>query len=155
MNSIRRIQSVFDAAEGEGGRAPPVSGAKTATSAVFRAQAPRQKESRPTLPRSWTAPPSPGSRRPRRISKSSLKSTRNESPRTLQKPTGVTPGNGEILIAVMGASGSGKSYFCRAATGDDGVGFGDRPGSRNAADTTPEIYLLIDFQVNRKQPGTN
>ena len=36
------------------------------------------------------------------------------------------------MIAVMGAIGSGKSYFCRVATGGDDIGVGGRPGSRNA-----------------------
>ena len=45
----------------------------------------------------------------------------------------VTPGAGEILIAVMGVTGSGKSYFCRAATGDDCIVVGDGLESCNTA----------------------
>jgi uridine kinase len=30
----------------------------------------------------------------------------------------------EVIIAVMGASGSGKSYFVQLATGDSNVGVG-------------------------------
>ena len=46
-----------------------------------------------------------------------------------------SPGNEEILIAVMGATGSGKSHFCRAVTGDEGTVFGDGPKSCNATDS--------------------
>jgi hypothetical protein len=57
--------------------------------------------------------------------------TKIESP----KPTKVGPVDGEILIAVMGVTGSGKSYFCRSATGNDDIVVGDGVQSCNAADT--------------------
>lgn len=103
MNQFRRIQLAFDAAEREGG-GTPVSRATPAAPTAHRARRRRKMD-----PKSTNATGIP------------------------KNPTKVRPGEGETLIAVMGATGSGKSYFCRAATGDDGVGVGDGPGSRNAA----------------------
>ena len=62
----------------------------------------------------------------------------SESLRTpRRRPPKARPVRGEILIAVMGVTGSGKSYFCRAATGDGKIKVGDGLESCNAADAPP------------------
>ena len=54
----------------------------------------------------------------------------------------------------MGITGSGKSYFCHAATGDQGSGVGDGLESGNNADILVKyIYItIINYQVHRNQP---
>jgi hypothetical protein len=59
------------------------------------------------------------------------------------EPAKVIPWDGEILIAVMGVTGSGKSYFCRSATGNDDIEVGDGLESCNAADTATK-YIFAD-----------
>jgi ABC-type lipoprotein export system ATPase subunit len=66
-----------------------------------------------------------------KVIKPTLNTTKIESP----KPATLRGGDREILIAVMGVTGSGKSYFCRAATGDDDIEVGDGLESCNASDT--------------------
>jgi hypothetical protein len=60
-----------------------------------------------------------------------------------RRPTRVRPQNGEILIAVMGVTGSGKSYFCRSATGDNDIMVGDGLESCNATDTPVKYICLL------------
>lgn len=79
--------------------------------------------------------PFSGAALPMRAQGSNPESMNGESSRTASKRAKVRPGNREILIAVMGATRSGKSHFCRAATGVDDVARRGDPESRNAANT--------------------
>ena len=119
---------MFEDADREGG------GAQLSTAAPVRG---RQIPQKSTNARPLTAlRPSP--KRP--ILKNNPKSTKTGSSRSLKTPTEVSSGDGGILIAVMGAAGSGKSYFCRVATGGDDTVIGERSGSRNATNT-PLKYI--------------
>lgn len=127
MSQFDYIRSAFAAAEREGG------GAQLSTAAAVRGRQVPQSANAGSLK---ARPPS----RKRPILKNNPKSTKTGSSRSLQTPTKVSPGDGGILIAVMGAAGSGKSYFCRvAAEGDDAV-IGERSGSRSATNT-PLKYM--------------
>ena len=84
--------------------------------------------------------PLSGAALPTRAQGSNPESTNAESSRTASKRTKVRAGHREILIAVIGAARSGKSHFCRAATGVDDVARGGEPESRNAANT-PQKYI--------------
>ena len=126
MNQFRRIQREFDAATREGAKAP-LSDAPTVRETPG-AQGALQMRPKSTNARSST-PPGPRSN-----------TARIGSQPSLPEPTQARPEGEEILIAVMGVTGSGKSYFCRAATGDDGIVVGDGLESCNATDT-PVKYI--------------
>lgn len=153
MSLFRRIRGEFEAAErereaakseaakseaakSEADRAPFLG----ATPAAPAAESARGSRSTIRNAGSPTTPP-PGNKGHRPVSKTDRKSTGAEL--ISQNPSQIRSRDGEILIAVMGAAGSSKSYFCRTATGadDDGIGVGGRPGSRNGASTPPEMCI--------------
>ena len=152
MNQFRRIKLEFDAAERERSKTPLEDVVPTvqATPRVSgTSQRPKSTNARSSTiprPRPNTAKTEPqpilptSNRRYGPTPKSTPRLTKSESLQILPKSLKARPGEGEILIAVMGVTGSGKSYFCRAATGDGDIHVGDGLESCNAADT-PVKYI--------------
>ena len=151
MNQFRRIKLEFDAAEREGSKTPlsdvapdvqatpgacGTSQTKSTNARFLTAMKPKtnttKTEPQPIVPAS--------NREYRPTLKPTPTLAKSRSLQILPKPLKVRPGEGEILIAVMGVTGSGKSYFCRAATGDGDIHVGDGLESCNAADT-PVKYI--------------
>ena len=141
MSIFWRIREEFEAAEREREHEAAKSEAAkseaggVATPAAPAAESARGSRSTTRNAGSPTIPPPLGNKRHRPIPKTDRKSTGAES--ISQNPSQVRSRDGEILIAVMGAAGSSRSYFCRTAAGidGDGIGAGGRPGSRNGAST--------------------
>jgi hypothetical protein len=65
------------------------------------------------------------------------------------------PGDEEILIAVMGVTGSGKSYFCRSATGYDDIEVGHGLESCMHPWTLLVKYILTASKAQSTQPHTH
>ena len=128
MNDFRRIKQLFDAAAAESGETP-LSDAAPTVQPTPRVQRTSEVRPKSTNARSSTAP------------RSGPNIAKAEPRPAIPGPANVRPGAGDILIAVMGVTGSGKSHFCRAATGDDDIDVGDGLESCNFHRYPFEIYV--------------
>jgi hypothetical protein len=131
---FQRLRSEFGVID-----SPPPKATPT-VSVTSRARAPSGRRSG-----SRTAQIEPSPIQPKSTNISPNTTTKIKSP----NPTKVGPGDGEILIAVMGVTGSGKSHFCRSATRDDDIKVGDGLESCSATDSPVKYKCLLIFRYTK------